>query len=108
MSIDPQSDAIKALITIKMKDVENADMYTVQFKMLMELAVVTNENIAKRLYKKGLIPALQKWLMNLPVTEEQETFEQLCMKTQIHDVIWRNEHQIKNSYTGEVIKTNKD
>ena len=95
-------------MSIKMKDAENADVYTARFKMLMEIAVITNKNIAKRLYKKGLIPALQKWLMNLEVTEEPETFEQLCLKTQRHDAIWRNEHQIKNPYTGEVIKTNKD
>ena len=72
---------------IKMKDAENADVYTVRFKMLIEIAVITNKNIAKRLYKKGLIPALQKWLMNLPVTEELETFEQLCMKTQMYNAI---------------------
>ena len=35
-------------------------------------------------------------------------FEQLCVKMQMHDAIWRNEHQIKNPYTGEVVKTNKD
>ena len=108
MSIDLQSDAIEALMSIKMKDAENADIYTTRFKMLMEIAVITNENIAKRLYKKGLIPALQKWLMNLEVTEELKMFEQLCLKMQRHDAIWRNEHQIKNPYTGEVVKTNKD
>ena len=60
MSINPQSDAIEALMLIKMKDAENTDVYIARFKMLMEIAVITNENIAKRLYKKGLIPALQK------------------------------------------------
>ena len=74
-------------MSIKMKDAENANVYTARFKMLMEIAVITNKNIAKRLYKKGLIPALQKWLMNLEVTEKLETFDQLCRKTQMHNVI---------------------